>query len=210
MGNQDNVFIIQIHQAANGGQEFGSHLIPCAEGIIRFMGDTHFLVHVQAASLIHIFQQINHNGLEIVLLLFKFVNDFLENLPCQGSLGHAPGNFHFILDRDEGGIHKLDVTIRVQHDGVRESVGKEGLAAEGRTIQPHNTLGHGVQVTAFILGKNHVIQSFLTKILIFTPVAKVIGILGVFIRFNQGLCTHEEFNHFVGVIGHGQEFNIQF
>ena len=42
-----------------------------------------------------------------------------------------------VLNGQVGGIHELDVAIGVQHQGIGEAVGKEGLAAEWCAVHPH-------------------------------------------------------------------------
>ena len=57
MGNQNNVFIFKVHQLFQRVQELAPHLIPCPEGIVRFMGDPHLLVHIKPAVFIQVFQK---------------------------------------------------------------------------------------------------------------------------------------------------------
>ena len=131
MTNQNDVFIVKTHQPLQCGQEFSSDFIPCPEGIITFMCNSHLFIHVQSALFIGVFKKVNHNGLEGVVLLFQFADDILEHFPSLCSFGHPSDHFNLVFDRDERCIHKLDVSISVQHQRVRELVCKGGLSAEG-------------------------------------------------------------------------------
>ena len=153
MADQDDVFIVHVNQTLQGVQEFTSDHIPRPEGIITFMLPALPITDIHPASLINIFQKINHNGFEGVLFLFQFINGFHEHFIGQFSFSDPPFHRHGVPNGDIGGIHKLDVTIRVQHQGIRELIGKEGLAAEGCAVKPYNLLFGGVQVTPFIFGK---------------------------------------------------------
>ena len=112
------------------------------------------ITDIHPASLIGIFQQVNHNGFEVVLFLFQFGDGIGKDFPRQLALGDPSFNGHGITDSDIGGIHKLDVAIRVQHQRIRKLVGKEGLAAEGCAVKPHNLLFGGVQARRSFLGSN--------------------------------------------------------
>ena len=153
MADQDDIFIIKAHQPLQGVQEFASDHIPSPERIIRFMLPALTVTDVNPAGFIDIFQQINHNGFEVILLLFQFSHGFHEHFIGQLPFGQPAFHGHHIPDGNVRGIHKLDIAIRVQHQRIRELVGKEGLAAEGCAIQPNNLLFGGVQITPFIFGK---------------------------------------------------------
>ena len=153
MADQDDVFIVQIHKPLQGVQELASDHIPRTEGIIRFMLPALTVTDVNPARFINIFQKVNHDGSEIVLFLFQFGNGIHEHFIGQLALGDTAFHRNGVTNGDIGGIHKLDVAIRVQHQGIGELIGKEGFAAEGCAVKPHNLLLGGVQVTAFILGK---------------------------------------------------------
>ena len=150
MGNQDNVFIVKVHKAFQGVQKFAPNLIPRTEGIIGFMGNTHLLIHIQAAMLIQIFQQVNNNRLEGVVLLFQFGNGILEHIPRKGSFRHAPLNLDFVLNADIRGINELDIAIRVQHQRIREAICEGGLSAKRNTINPKHTLFNGFNVSSLV------------------------------------------------------------
>ena len=153
MADQDDVFIVQIHKPLQGVQELTSDHIPCTEGIIRFMLPALTVTDVNPARFINIFQKVNHDGSEIVLFLFQFGHGIHEHFIGQLALGDTAFHRYGVTNGDIGGIHKLDVAIRVQHQGIGELIGKEGFAAEGCAVKPHNLLLGGVQITAFILGK---------------------------------------------------------
>ena len=153
MADQDDVLIVQIDQPLNGVQKFRSDHIPCPERIIRFMFPALTITDIHPAGFIGIFQKINHNGFEIVLLLLQFGHGISKDFPCQLPFGQPPFYRYSVPDRNIGGIHKLDVAIRVQHQRIREGVCKKGFAAEGCAINPHNLLFSGVHITPFILGE---------------------------------------------------------
>ena len=153
MADQDDVFIVQIHKPLQGVQELASDHIPRTEGIIRFMLPALTVTDVNPARFINIFQKVNHDGSEIVLFLFQFGHGIHEHFIGQLALGDTAFHRNGVTNGDIGGIHKLDVAIRVQHQGIGELIGKEGFAAEGCAVKPHNLLLGGVQITAFILGK---------------------------------------------------------
>ena len=201
MADQDNVFIIQIHQPFNGVQELGSYHIPSPEGIITFMFPPLPVTDIHTASLIGIFQQVNHNGFEVVLLLFQFGHGIGKNIPRQLPLGQPAFHRHRVPDCDIGGINKLDVAIRIQHQGIRKLVGKEGLAAEGCAVNPHNLLLGGVQIAPFIFGKQHIIPSFLTIFFILTPPAKVVWVLLKIGFFNHVFYIGQEVHNLVKIEG---------
>ena len=145
--------VVQIHKPLQGVQELASDHIPRTEGIIRFMLPALTVTDVNPARFINIFQKVNHDGSEIVLFLFQFGHGIHEHFIGQLALGDTAFHRNGITNGNIGGIHKLDVAIRVQHQGIGELIGKEGFAAEGCAVKPHNLLLGGVQVTAFILGK---------------------------------------------------------
>ena len=150
VGNQDNIFIVKVHQAFQRVQEFAPHLIPRTEGIIRFMGNTHLLIHIKAAMLIQIFQQVNNDCSEAVFLLFQFGNCVLEQLPSKRSFRLPPFNLHFILNADIRGINELDIAIRIQHKGIGEGVCKGGFPTKRHTINPKHTLFNGFNVPSLV------------------------------------------------------------
>ena len=153
MADQDDIFIVQTDQPLDGVQELGSNHIPRPEGIITFMIPALPITDIHPASLIGIFQKVNHNGFEVVLFLLQLGHGISKDFPSQVPLGQPPFHRHGVPNGDIGGIHKLDVAIRVQHQGIRELIGKEGLAAEGCAVKPYNLLFGGVQVTPFIFGE---------------------------------------------------------
>ena len=104
------------------------------------MGDPHLLVHIKPAVFIQIFQKVNHNGLEGVVLLFQFRNGVFEHFPCQRPFRLPPLDTHIILNVDIGRIYELDIAVRVQHQRIREVIGKSGLAAKRHTVNPDHTL----------------------------------------------------------------------
>ena len=134
MADQDDVFIVQIDQPLDGVQEFGSYHIPSPERIITFMFPPLPVTDIHPASLISIFQKVNHNGFEIVLFLLQLCHSIGKDFPSQLPLGQPTFHRYRVPDSDIGGIHKLDIAIRVQHQGIRELVCEEGLAAEGCAI----------------------------------------------------------------------------
>ena len=201
MADQDDVLIVQTDQPLDGIQKFGSHHIPSPEGIITFMLPALPITDIHPASLIGIFQKVNHNGFEVVLFLLQFGHGISKDFPRQLPLGQPAFHRHGVPDSNVGGINKLDVAIRVQHQRVRKLVGKKSLAAEGCAINPHNLLLGGVQVTPFILGKNHIIPSFLTKFFIFTPPAKVVRVLLELGFFNHVFYIGQEVHNLVKIEG---------
>ena len=154
------------------------------------------------ARFINIFQQVNHNGFEGVLFLFQFVHGFRENLIGQLALGDPALHGHGVLNGHKRGIHELDVAIGVQHQGIGEAVGKEGLAAEGCAVHPHHFLLGGVRGAPLVFGKKHIVPSFHTEFFIFTPTTEVIWFLGVVGGFQNVFGIGQEVHHFQGVILH--------
>ena len=92
------------------------------------MRDTHLIVHIQAAVLIQILQQIYHDGLECVLFFLQLTDDILEHLPRKLAAGDASCRCDLIFDVDNRSVHILGVPVRVQHQRFRELVGECGFA----------------------------------------------------------------------------------
>ena len=196
MGDQDDVLIVQGHQPLQGVQELGTNHVPCPEGIITFVFPPLPVTDKHPASLIDIFQEVNHNGFEGVLFLFQFIHGFRENLIGQFPLGQPAFHGHSVPNGDIGGIHELDVAICVQHQGIRKSVGKEGLAAEGCAVHPHNLFLGCVRGAPLVFGEKHIVPSFHTKFFIFTPTTEVIWFLGELLGFNHVFGIGQEIHHF--------------
>ena len=150
MGNQNNVFIVKVHQLFQRVQELAPHLIPCPEGIIRFMGNAHLLVHIKPTMLIQIFQKINNNRLEGVILLFQFRNSIFEHFPCQRSFRLPALDTHIILNVDIGRIYELDIAVRIQHQRIREIISKGGLATKRYTVNPDHTLCNRINSSSLV------------------------------------------------------------
>ena len=201
MGNQNDIFIVKVHKAFQGIQEFTPYLVPCPERIVRFMGDPHLLIHIQAAMLIQIFQKVNHNRFESVFLLFQFGNRVLKHIPSKRSFRLPTLNLHFIPDTDKRRINELDITIRVQHKRIGKAVCKGGFSAKRNTINPKHTLLDFLKVSSFVFGQlNHVIPSFHTIILKFTKTAKIaFACLRELCFLIHRFYSKQEINHLLGI-----------
>ena len=205
MGNQNDIFIVQIDKPLQGVQELGTYHVPCPEGIIGFMFPALPVTDKHPATFIDIFQQVNHNGFEVVLFLFQFGHSVQKHFIGQLALSQPPFHGDFILDRDNRSINAgnhLDISIGVQHKRIREGVGKSGFAAERRSINPDHFFLLAGSFPALIFGKNHVIPSFLAIFFILTPPAKVVWVQCKIGGFDHALGAGQEIHHLQRVIAY--------
>ena len=95
------------------------------------------VIHVNPAHFPGIFKKVDDDGLEVILLLFKFCKGVLEYFPCKLSVGHSAIDSDFILDADIRHGDKLDVSICVQVQRIWCIIKHGCLATECSTINPN-------------------------------------------------------------------------
>ena len=160
LGDVDDA-VTQGLEALHLAEELGAHHVPAlAVAAVALMLDAELVEHVETAVLVQVFDQVERDDAEVVVVLLQLVDDLAELRPREHLAAHAAFGHELVGDLDEWARDVLGVAVGVDEQHVVEVIDERGLADVAVGVDPHIGVGDDGLGAAFVLGQNeHVVSS---------------------------------------------------
>ena len=148
-------------EALHLAEELSAHHIPAfAVTAVALMLDAELVENIETAMLVQVFDQVERNDVEAVVVLLQLVDNLAELRPSQHLVGHTAFGHELIGDLDERTRDVLGVAVGVDEQYVVEVIDERRLADVTVGVDPHIGLCDDGLGAAFVLGQNeHVVSS---------------------------------------------------
>ena len=124
------------------------------------MLDAELVENIESAMLVQVFDQVERDYVEAVVVLLQLVDYFAELCPCEHLMAHAAFGHELIGNLDKRARDILGVAVGVDEQHVVEVVDKRRLADVTVGVDPHIGFCDDGLRAAFVLGQNeHVVSS---------------------------------------------------
>ena len=142
-------------------EELSAHHIPAfAVTAVTLMLDAELVEHIESAVLVQVFDQVERDDAEAVVMLLQLVDDLAELRPCAHLVAHTAFCHELIGNLDKRARDILGVAVGVDEQHVVEVVDKSRLADVTVGVDPHIRFGDDGRMAAFVLGQDkHIISS---------------------------------------------------
>ena len=148
-------------EALHLAEELGAHHIPAfAVTAVALMLDAELVENIETAMLVQVFDQVERDDAEAVVVLLQLVDDLAELRPSQHLAGHTAFGHDLVGDLDERAGDVLGVAVGVDEQHIVEVIDKRRLADVTVGVDPHIGFRDDGLGAAFVLGQDeHVVSS---------------------------------------------------